>query len=263
MTQPPSYPGSPEPPEEPDGSTPPPIPPQQPPAYGSPYGAPQPPPYGAPQQPPAYGGPQQPPYGYGSYPTGPTGHEQPSKGMAIAALVLAFFACTFVAGLVSLVLAVLVLVRGRDGRNHGKGLAITAIVVNVVVMAVTVLAIVGIAIFAEEQSIDNLETGECFNADDLANADADRIGLIDKVDCDEPHDGQVVGTADLTSQQATAYPRQGFDCATAVDPGLLQTLDPATYLVFGLTQDERPASGDAVACVAVNSDGSKLTEKLG
>lgn len=258
MTQPPQYPGTPEPPEEPDGTTPPPLPPEA---------APQPPAYGAPQQPPAYGAPQQPwgapqqPYG-GGYPAGPASNE-PSKALAITALVLSFLACTFVAGIVSLVLAIVVLVRGRDGRNHGKGLAIAAIVVNILVMGATVVGIVAIADFAEEQSIANLETGECFNADDLTDDSVDRIGLIDKVDCDGTHDGQVVGTAELSGAQAEAYPVEGFDCTRVIEPDLLALLDPEVHLVFGLTEEADPEAGDSVACILTNADGSRLTEKIG
>lgn len=268
MTQPPQYPGTPEPPEE-QGPTPPPLPPQ-PPVYGAPQ--PPPPPYGAPQQPPPpysqqYGGPQQPPppysnpYGGPAYPAGP-GANEPSKGMAITALVLSFLACTFVAGLVSIVLAIVVLVRGKDGRNHGKGLAISAIVVSVLVMALTVAGIVGIVLVAEDQSIDNLKTGQCINADELTDADSDSIGFIEKVSCSEEHDAQVVGTAELTAEQARAA-SSGIDCSSLVDPDLLATIDPNEISIYGLTQDGSPDTGDAVACVAVRVDGERLTQKLG
>lgn len=281
MTQPPQYPGTPEPPEEPqqpEGSpdpgstTPPPIPPpaspsydtpppappygapQQPPAYGSPYGAPQPPQYGAPPQQPVYGAPQQP---YGGYPTGP-GNDQPSKAMAIAALVLSFLGCTFVAAIVAIVLAIVVLVRGKDGRNHGKGLAIAGLVISVVTMLVGVLVIVGIVAFSESQSIDNLEVGQCINADGLTDAESDTVGVIEKVSCSEEHDGEVVGTSELTDQQAADFDESGgIDCSPIVG-------DPMPdYAVYGLTQDTSPVAGDAVACVAVNPDGSKLTGKIG
>lgn len=265
MTQPPPYPGTPEPSDEPGGATPPPIPPtQQPPTYGAP--AAQPPaygnPYGAPQQ-PAYGAPQQPyaqPYG-GAYPGGP-GQDQPSKGMAIAALVLSFLACTFVAGVVAIVLAIVVLVRGKDGRNHGKGLAIAALVISVLVMLATVGVIVLAADFVEEQSIDNLETGQCIDAENLTDDSSDSIGLIDKVSCTGDHDGQVVATSTLTAAQASAA-SDGIDCTPLVEPGLMATLDPAEIQVYGLTQDTSPETGDAVACVAVRADGKQLTEKLG
>ncbi|WP_244932060.1 DUF4190 domain-containing protein [Nocardioides sp. W7] len=280
MTQPPQYPGTPEPPEE-QGATPPPLPPaygapqpppppygapQQPPAYGAPQ---QPPTYGAPQQPPAYGAPQQPPpygnpYGGSAFPTGPAGNgaNQPSKGLAIAALVLSFLACTFVAGLVSIALAIVVLVRGKDGRNHGKGLAVAAIIVSIVMMAVSALGIVGLVVLAEEQSIDNLETGQCINADELTDADSKSIGLIDKVSCSEEHDGEVVATSEITTEQAGSA-SSGIDCSALVDPDLLDTLNPDGFAIYGLTQDTSPEVGDAVACVAVRIDGSKLTERLG
>lgn len=260
MPQPPPYPGSPDPDpsQQPGGQTPPPFPQQPtPPSYGapepqSPYGAPQ---YGGPQQQP-YGAPS--PYGYGpAHPGGP-GHDQPSKGMAIAALVLSFLACTVVAGIVSIVLAIIVLIRGKDGRNHGKGLAIGAIVVSVIVLIGTVIAIVAIARVVNEQSISNLETGECFNADDLTDETADNIGFIDKVSCTEAHDGEVMFTGSLTAEEAEAFLIRGYNCTPEVEPEVL-----SEHLVFGIVGGDDPEAGDAVACIAIRLDGEKLTEKIG
>lgn len=264
MTQPPPYPGSPDPdpaeqPGSPGGQTPPPLPPQppygapqQPNPYGQPYGQPQqppqPPPYGAPQQP--YGAPA--PYANGQqFPGGPR-NDQPSKGMAIAALVLSFLACTVIAGIVSIVLAIIVLVRGKDGRNHGKGLAIGAIIVSVLVMAVTAVVVAAGVVFVQEQSIDNLKVGECFNADDLDDENARYIGIIDKVSCDDAHDAEVVTTGELTTAEADDFV-DAYDCTPYVDPELL-----TDHVVFGVTQDSDPDPGDVVACIAISPDGSKL-----
>lgn len=273
MSQPPPYPGSPEPDpsEQPGGQTPPPFPQQPaPPSYGapeqqSPYGTP---PYGAPQYgapsygAPPYGGPPQQPYGapppYGQAHPGGPGHDQPSKGMAIAALVLSFLACTVIAGVVSIVLAIIVLVRGKDGRNHGKGLAISAIIVSVVVMVLTAVVIaIGVAV-VEEQSVDNLERGECLNADDLTDETADDIGFIDKVSCSEAHDGQVMFTGSLTAEQAEAFLTRGYNCTPEVEPEVL-----SEHLVFGIVGGDDPEAGDAVACIAIRLDGEKLTERIG
>lgn len=264
MTQPPQYPGSPDPdpseqPPAPGGQTPPPLPPQAPygaPQQENPYAQPAPPqsPYGAPQQP--YGAPQQ-PYAYGQqFPSGP-GNDQPSKGMAIAALVLSFLACTVIAGIVSIVLAIVVLVRGKDGRNHGKGLAISAIIVSVLVMIVTAVVVAAGVVFVEEQSIDNLKVGECFNADDLDDESVDYVGLIDKVSCNDAHDAEVVSTGELTATEAADFVN-AYDCSPYVDPELL-----TDHFVFGITQDAEPDAGDTVACIAIRADGGKLQAPIG
>lgn len=263
MTQPPPYPGSPDPdpseqPPAPGGQTPPPLPPQPPygaPQQQNPYAQPAPPSqpqYGAPQ----YGAPAQ-PYAYGQqFPGGP-GNDQPSKGMAIAALVLSFLACTVIAGIVSIVLAIIVLVRGKDGRNHGKGLAIGAIVVSVLVMIVTAVVVAAGVVFVEEQSIDNLEVGECFNADDLADESADYVGIIDKVSCSDAHDAEVVSIGELTAAEADDFVN-AFDCSPYVDPAVL-----SDHVVFGITEDTSPAAGDTVACIAISADGGKLQAPIG
>ena len=59
--------------------------------------------------------------------------------MAITALILSILGCTCIGALVAIPLAIVVLVRGRDGRNHGKGLAIAALIISV-------LSLIGVAI---------------------------------------------------------------------------------------------------------------------
>lgn len=263
MTQPP-YPGSPDPDssEQPGGQTPPPAPQQQSP-YGAPqYGAPQ---YGAPQQQP-YGAPS--PYGYGQPHPGGPGNDQPSRGMAIAALVLSFFACTVIAGIVSIVLAILVLVRGKDGRNHGKGLAIGAIIVSVLVLAATVVGIVLLAIFGSTvKNVDDLKVGDCISSDNLNVDDfGEGFGLLTSGECIEDHDAEVLATTTLTAQQADEYAQAttAAICTEVVtsEPGAVEKLtDDLT--VLSITEDERPSAGDHLACVALRVDGGKLTEPLG
>ena len=83
---------------------------------------------------PGYGQPGygQGPYGqpgYGPPPYGAPSGPQPRRAMAITALVLALVFCVPLLPLVAVVLAVVVLVRSRDGVPRGKGLAVAALVV--------------------------------------------------------------------------------------------------------------------------------------
>ena len=245
----------------------------------NPYGAPPPPPqnpYGAPppppQQPPAYGqpsyGPPPPvtPYGQPGYPAYPQdqGQAQPSKAMAITAFVLSFFGCLVILPLVAIVLAIIVLRRGKDGRNHGKGLAIAAIIISIVTLVVSVVAVVALGLFVNGLTDpEDLTTGDCLTANGLSDDSADSVSTIHTVGCSEKHDGEVLATARLTAAQAKDFlddPNLTV-CSDALSAAGITTL-PDGVTVTALSGPD-PSAGDKVACVAYNDDGSELTGRLG
>ena len=230
---------------------------------GSPYGAPQQPygapqqPYGAPQQP--YGGGQQPPYG-NAYPADPGGMEPPkSKGMAIAALVLAFIPCG-ITTLISLVLAIVVLAK----KGAGKGLAIAAIIIDVIVV-ILLAALVAAGVILGGESVDSLEKGDCITAEGLDSSEA-AVSQIKKVGCSESHDGEVLATVTLTDDDVADFGDASSntlcDEAIAFSDEELNTFVTEGYNYIGLTQTAEPDSGDKLACVAFAEDGSELTEGL-
>jgi hypothetical protein len=239
-----------------DPSTPPPAVP--PPA--TPYGE-TPPPY-APQ--PAY--PQQPAYAQPGYPQyGATTPAEPGKGMAIASLILAILGCSCITLLVAVPLAIIVLVRGRDGRNHGKGLAIAALVIS----AVWVIGgIVGGAAFynyaKDLKDPNDLKAGDCINAHGLTDAKADTIDTIKTVSCSGNHDGEVLATTTVTADQAKDFSQMDPDttCRAAIDAAGKSAVLTEDLGVTALTVTD-PKEGDNIACVAYNADGSQLTTRLG
>lgn len=216
----------------------------QPNPYGEPSGQPA-NPYGAtPAQPTGGGG-----YG-GSYPGGPPVEQPPSKGLAIAALVLSFIACV-IPNLISLVLAIIVLVK----KKGGKGLAIAAIIVNVIVLiAWAALAVGGVWLFSNVVTVENAETGQCVNTTE----DGDTVTMLKK-DCSESHDGIIEVVGELTADEVTMYEANDAsfcDIRFTEDGG-----DPATSAGDSwtiLTEDLPPKTGDSFVCLAENSDGSKL-----
>lgn len=214
--------------------------------YGQPVGQPA-NPYGAQ---PAGGG------GYGSaYPGGPPGEQAQSKGLAIAALVLALIACV-IPNLISLVLAIIVLVK----RKGGKGLAIAAIVIDIIVLIVWValFAAGGLWLVNNVVTVDNAKVGQCVSTD---TGDSDEVGLL-KQECGEPHDAEVIVTGDLTADEVTLY---------GTDPGQI-CIDRYTGegkdvnalpgdTVNILTMDLSPAEGETFVCIVENGDGTKLAAK--
>lgn len=258
-------------PQNPYGTPPPPPPPPSTPSDPAP-----PPPYGAqptesamPQAAPPYGqpgAPGQPAYAAPGYSPMP-GPAEPSKGMAITALVLSILGCTCIGALVAIPLAIVVLVRGKDGRNHGKGLAIAALIISV-------LSLIGVAIggyfvydYAKDfKDVDSLTAGDCFTAKGLTDESQTGVTQIRSVGCSTKHDGQVLSTGSLTADEAASYGETSpVDICTpsVTEAGNVDLLADPELVLIALTQDSSPASGDKLVCVIANADGSKLTSKLG
>jgi hypothetical protein len=220
-----------------------------------------PPPYGQP------GAPGQPAYGAPSYPSPMPGPAEPSKGMAITALVLSILGCTCIGALVAIPLAIVVLVRGRDGRNHGKGLAIAALIISVI-------SLIGVAVggyflydYAKDlKDVESLKTGDCITAKGLTDKTETGVTQIRSVGCSDKHDGEVLSTGTLTADEAASYGETSpvAICTPSVtEAGSVDLLADPELVLIALTQDSSPASGDKLVCVIANADGSKLTSKLG
>jgi hypothetical protein len=193
-----------------------------------------------------------------------TGPPQPGKGMAIAALVIGIFGCTIIGFLVAIPLAIIVLVRSRGGQNHGKGLAITAIIVSVISLAITVVGGIALGIYVNGLTdVNDLKPGDCITANGLTDEDADSIA-IHTVECTEKHDGEVLATATVTAEQAkdTSQIDPSIACTPAIEAAgktALVTADISYTALF----DPDAKEGDNIACVAYRADGKSLTSKLG
>jgi hypothetical protein len=247
-TPPPGQPGGD--PWPPPGTTPP--APYGSPSYGTPPSGSQPPPYGAPQQPTPYGAP-------GSFPSGGD-QGPPSKGMAIGALVSSVLCCLPV----GLVLGIIVLRRSKDGRDHGKGLAIAAIVLNTLVMiGATVLLVVAVVFGSQVRAVSDLEPGDCISADGL-RGDAESFETITEQECTEPHDAEVLGVVTLTEQDLLDYPDS--DYSVLCDETVSQDRERDEVSTSGevsllIIYDEEEA-GEQIACLALAPDGGQLDEPL-
>lgn len=265
-------------PQNPYGTPPPPPPPPTTPIPAAPPEAPPAappmspaPPYGDPTMsaampPPA---PGQPAYGQPSYPQygAPSASTQPGKGMAITALIASILGCTCIGILVAVPLAIVVLVRSRGGQNHGKGLAIAALVISLI--SAIGLAVGGYAIYdyaKDFKTIDDLSQGDCITAKGLTDDSSDGVSAIKSVGCSAKHDGEVLAVHDLTADEASGFGSTSpLDICTppVTDAGSGDLLTNSDLIIIALTQDASPKSGDQLACVIANSDGSKLTSKLG
>jgi hypothetical protein len=186
-------------------------------------------PYGAPAPPPPYGGA----HGTGPYPGGPgmPAQRAPSKAMAIWSLILGWVPC-LIGWVVAVVLAILVLSRSKDGRPHGRGLAIGGLV-GVGVWVVLIVAVLAIEPFglhrdshghvtrAGDVAIKDLRAGDCGDEPDTGLTREVHI-----VPCDQPHVLEVAATFDLTGE---TYPGDKVVRRQSVR-GCIQRLSKLTQL---------------------------------
>jgi hypothetical protein len=219
----------------------------QPNPYGAPSGQPA-NPYGAtPPTQPTGGG------GYGaSFPGGQPAEQPQGKGLAIAALVLAFIPCLQI---ISLILAIIVLVK----KKAGKGLAIAALIIDILAIVGITIAVVagGLWISNNVITVENAEKGQCVET----TTEDDTVSLLKK-DCSEAHDAEVIVVGDLTADELATYET---DVAAVCETRLTDDGgDPAELTGDSwqlLTEEIPPSEGDAFVCLIENSDGSKLDAK--
>jgi hypothetical protein len=219
----------------------------QPNPYGAPSGQPA-NPYGAtPPTQPTGGG------GYGaSFPGGQPAEQPQGKGLAIAALVLAFIPCLQI---ISLILAIIVLVK----KKAGKGLAIAALIIDILAIVGLTIAVVagGLWISNNVITVENAEKGQCVET----TTEDDTVSLLKK-DCSEAHDAEVIVVGDLTADELATYET---DVAAVCETRLTDDGgDPAELTGDSwqlLTEEIPPSEGDAFVCLIENSDGSKLPAK--
>ena len=195
------------------------------------------------------------------------GPAEPSKGMAITALILSILGCTCIGALVAIPLAIVVLIRSKDGRNHGKGLAIAALIISVISLIGAGVGGYFLYDYAKDlKDVESLSAGDCFTAKGLTDESETGVTEIRSVGCSETHDGEVLSTATLTADDAGTYGETSpvEICSPSVtEAGSADLLADPELVLIALTQDSSPSSGDKLVCVIANADGSGLNSKLG
>jgi hypothetical protein len=158
---------------------------------------------------------------------------RPTDGFSIAALVTGI-ACT---GPVAFTLGAIGLHRTGSRRTGGRGLAVAGLVLGAAQMALGGVAAASIGVGAATAAltertvaIDDLAVGDCF----ATGADGGLEGTVERTDCADRHDGELLTVVDLGSGE---YPGAGYlegyadqtcadDAAAAVDRA---GLDPDVF----------------------------------
>ncbi len=204
---------------------------------------------------------QQPPNPYGGAPGG--GFNEPAKtdGVSIASLVLSLLCCAPV----GLILGFVGIKRTKGGQRKGRGLAITGIVLGLLGLlawvGMGIAALAGVAWFDSLVTPEEAEVGQCINID----TDDDTV-LMREAECNEEHDGEIVGVAEVTDENLEQVESEmsGY-CVTTVIPeedlAKLQEYITGPEDIQAVTQDPNDVEvGDDLVCYIEPSD--KLDEQI-
>ena len=218
----------------------------------------------------------------GPRPTGPP----PSKTMAGWALGLAIFGCSIITWILGVIFAIQVLVESRrEQRDHGKGMAIAALVILAgwAVVALFVLTSNAVRDFEVTDLFEDggeprdsgvptrIEVGDCLNDPTLTGATLDdnvSTTRVTFVPCGRPHDLEAFLVSDLLG---SAYP--GLDelqrrSAEACDPAFkayvgkaIGRSELAYWVYYPKKQAWESLADHRITCV-VGSPGQKTSGTL-
>lgn len=137
-----------------------------------------------------------------------------------------------------------------------------------VLVAAAVLAIAAVLSLSNETSWTDLDAGDCIDlagaVDDAADEDAASVFSVDTVDCDEPHDAEIVARGELDPDGDRPYPADDelFDEADRACADLVPaSVDTSVYGIVPIAPDERTwdERGGRFVCVAVVVGGGTVT----
>lgn len=215
----------------------------------NPYGTPAGGGYGAPS-----GGGYGPPAG-GGYTGGSDPLPPKTDGLSIAALVVSFLCCFAPVGVI---LGFVGLSRTKGGKRKGRGIAIAAIVIGILMSLATGAGIAALAIFADKVVTPaNAEVGQCVNIEE-----EDGSIFLYKKECTEEHDAEIVGVAEVTNNNLEAVETgMATYCAEAIDQEDLAKLGASLADVEAVIEDPNDVSvGDTLVCYVHPDD--KLDKPL-
>lgn len=218
----------------------------------NPYGQPPVPPPPAPYASGSGGG-----YGApGAFPGGSDPMPPKTDGISIAALVTSLLCCLAPVGVV---LGIVGLSRTKGGQRKGRGFAIAGIVIGLLVSIGSAIAGAAIFVFADSLvPLDDAKVGQCIDIDE-----SDGTVIMRKKECTESHDGEIVGTTDVTDDNLeTIKSDMGAFCATLVSAEDLVKLNAVEGLEYNsvIEDPEDIEVGDHLVCYVEGDD--DLTEPI-
>lgn len=144
-----------------------------------------------------------------------------------------------------------------------KRAIVVAVLVAVAAVVVAVVLVSGRN--GPVESVDDLDQGDCVDAPGYLSGKTETPSDLRRVDCDGDHDAQVLVAFPLTASEASAYrtavPNEV--CAARLDASGTTAVNDKSLLLAGVVDEQKPAAGDTVACLAFKADGSRLEGRVG
>lgn len=193
---------------------------------------------------------QQPPSNPYGPPGGGSGFSEPAKtdGVSIAAFVLSLLCCSPVA----LVLGIIGIVRTKGGQRKGRWAAVIGLILSIIGLIAGVVAIaVGGVFLASVVEPGEAEVGQCVNIDE----DDDTV-LMREAECDEEHDAEIVGVAEVTDEnlEQIESTMAGY-CLEAISDEDFAKLSEYLEDIKAVTQDPNDVEvGDDLVCYVEPGD---------
>lgn len=118
---------------------------------------------------------------------------------------------------------------------------------------------------SDEVYVNDLEVGQCLTGGGFATDEP--VSGLAIVDCSIPHDAQVLATKTLSGREAETYEFDNTEqidayCSKRFSQKDERLLEREDLTLIAFTETEFPASGDKVACLLANVDGSPLEGDL-
>jgi hypothetical protein len=132
--------------------------------------------------------------------------------------------------------------------------------VAVALAAVAVAVVVVLRQQTDIASIADLDRGDCVDAAAFLDGGQPAREDLERADCDDPHDAEVLMLVELDAGQAAAYEPVVPDpvCVEALDDQADVTIVDERLLVAGVADASGPTSGQSLACFGFSADGEKL-----
>ncbi|WP_377321600.1 DUF4190 domain-containing protein [Pimelobacter simplex] len=196
------------------------------------------------------------PYDSGAYGSART----PFDGVSLAALICSATCC---AAPVGIGLGIAGLVRTRADRRTGRWAAITGLVLGIVLT----LAMAGFFVFAIVLGAKSIEeadarAGQC--------VDVNTLDIVERADCDEPHDGEIVWAGRFDGALVKSFESSSTQDFCAGLPGLSAPYRAAVEgneyeaaVSVDAFEEDEPDTGDWFVCYVTRGDGEKLEKPVG
>lgn len=184
----------------------------------------------------------------------------PFDGVSLAALICSVTCC---AAPVGIALGIAGLVRTGGGRRTGRWAAVTGLALGTVLT----LAMAGFLVFAivlgsHSVQEDEARAGQC--------VDVNSLDIVEKADCDEPHDGEIIWAGRFTDELVRSFETSSTQEFCAALPNLDAAYRAATQgneyeasVSIDAFDEDEPDRGDWFFCYLTRGDGEPLEGPVG